>query len=797
MEWLQAAKYNWELNARTSQRIPEGSWNTWIINAGRGFGKDLAASTRIVTLNSGVVTLNSIKVGDTVFAWDGSPTRVVNVYRPAPRQLVQFYFHDESNLISSVEHEWATWTLKERTTWATHNEIPLPKNWITYGSDKQKWSEIYVQNRVKTTQEIIETFEINGAKNHSIPVPKPLLGTRTLDYANYLGYWLARGFPHNAGTLLVPRNQINWFKNSFDEPNGYEIQHSNNETVEFTLSVNNPLREKINKLGVLMNKRIPTEMLTADLNSRLLLLNGLMDSIGENTDSGVRISIASHQLAQDLMKLLRGLGQLPKLEITRDAGYQISWLPLHGYNPFSKFKPKIVGKPLDHHRIITGWRTVDYEPTVCIEVDHPDHLFLAGEELIPTHNTRVGAEAVRYHVNKLGYRAIGLIAPTAADARDTMIDGKGGSSLLEISHPNEKLMYYPTKRKLMWGNGAVGNSYSAEEPERLRGPQNDLIWSDEFASWGNIQDTYDMAMFGLRLGQNPRHIITTTPKPIPFLKELLKDAVPASEMKPGMKAEVVYTRGSTMENSDNLAPQFLETLKKKYEGTRLGRQEIYAELLEDNPNALFNQDNIDKNRVEWVAGGIRRGSRVQFRYIRPQGADRPQTFWSILKDIIVAIDPSMGSNATSDETGMIVMAVDEQDSLFALEDVSGIMTPNEWGRKALQLYLKYDASSVVAEVNQGGELVEHVIRTAQKEMGISRVDYKKVRASKGKISRAEPVGALEEQGRIHHVGDMPKLEDQLVTFQPGYSNSPDRLDAYVWGAYHLVISKEKKGFFIF
>lgn len=411
--------------------------------------------------------------------------------------------------------------------------------------------------------------------------------------------------------------------------------------------------------------------------------------------------------------------------------------------------------------------------------------------------TRIGSEAVRYHVQTQGYRAIGLIAPTAADARDTMIDGKGGSSLLEISPQSEGLIYYPTKRKLVWKNGAVGNSYSAEEPERMRGPQHDLLWSDEFASWANLQETLDMALFGLRLGKNPRHIITTTPKPLAILKQLLKDATPASEMKDGMHSDVVFTTGATMENADNLAPQFLETLKKKYEGTRLGRQEIYAEILDDNPNALFRQDNIDSNRVEWVAGTIRRGSRVQFRYIRPQGAERPQTFWSVLKELVIAVDPALSNEVSSDETGMLVMACDEQNSLFVLEDSSGIMSPNEWGVRALRLYQKYDAEAIVAEVNQGGDLVEHVIRTAEKEMGIGRVTYKKVRASKGKFSRAEPVGALEEQGRIHHVGEMPKLEDQLVTFQPGYQVSPDRLDAYVWGAHHLIIQKEKKGFFIF
>lgn len=410
--------------------------------------------------------------------------------------------------------------------------------------------------------------------------------------------------------------------------------------------------------------------------------------------------------------------------------------------------------------------------------------------------TKVGAETVRHYV-KNGYRSIGLIAPTAADARDTMIDGKGGSSLLEITPPEEKLEYFPTKRRLQWGNGAKGASFSAEEPERLRGPQNDLLWSDEIGSWRYLQETWDMAMFGLRLGDSPKHIITTTPRPLPILKDLVNNAVPANDMKDGMREEIVLTRGSTMDNKDNLAPQFLEQLMKKYEGTRLGRQEIYAEILDDNPNALFRQANIDANRVDWTGTPPKKGKEVSFRYRDPQGAERPQSFKCVLDEVIIAVDPSMSNDKDSDETGIIIMAVDKNSHIYVLEDTSGVLSPNEWAERVLTMYQKYEADAIVAEVNQGGDLVENNIRTAEKEMNVGRVNYKKVRASKGKYSRAEPVGALEEQGRIHHVGDFPKLEEQLVTFQPGYQRSPDRLDAYVWGAHHLVVQREKKGFFIF
>jgi phage terminase large subunit-like protein len=424
-------------------------------------------------------------------------------------------------------------------------------------------------------------------------------------------------------------------------------------------------------------------------------------------------------------------------------------------------------------------------------------LFLAGRG---SGKTRAGAEAVREAVMTHGYSAIGLIAPTAADARDTMIDGKGGSSLLEVSPLNEGLAYYPTKRKLVWSNGAVGNAYSAEEPERLRGPQSDFLWMDELASWRYLQETIDMAAFGHRLGKLPRRVITTTPKPNPILVDIVRGAIPYEEyiQSPNdFPNATVITRGSTMDNADNLAPQFLEELRRKYEGTRLGRQEIYAEILDDNPNALFRQDHIDFNRVDWESGLIRRGHEVEFRYRMSQGTDRPQKFKTVLTEIIVAVDPSMGSEKSNNETGIIVMAVDRNRHLFVIEDASGMMTPNEWGRRVVRLVDKYDADGVVAEVNQGGDLVENVIRSAEKDMDHSRIAYKKVRASKGKYVRAEPVGALEEQGRIHHIDDFPKLEEQLVLFQPNYSASPDRLDAYVWAAHHLAVQREKKPFIIF
>lgn len=326
--------------------------------------------------------------------------------------------------------------------------------------------------------------------------------------------------------------------------------------------------------------------------------------------------------------------------------------------------------------------------------------------------------------------------------------------------------------------------------------------SDELAAWRYLEETWDMAQFGLRLGKHPKHIITTTPRPLPILRELMQDAVPAREMKPGMKEKVVFTKGTTQDNKENLSPEFITDLMKRYEGTRLGRQEIYAEILDDNPNALFTQRDLDLSRVKKTRGFFKPGHEVHLEFDMPQGDERPQKFKITVDELVIAIDPSMSHDLESDETGIVVMAKDyaskkEDGNIYVLEDQSGIYSPNEWARLALNLYQKYNATSIVAEVNQGGDLVEHTIRTVEKEMDIGRVNYKQVRASKGKISRTEPVGALSEQHRLRHVGDLPKLEDQLISFAPGFQRSPDRLDAYVWGAHHLIVQRQKKSFYIF
>lgn len=359
--------------------------------------------------------------------------------------------------------------------------------------------------------------------------------------------------------------------------------------------------------------------------------------------------------------------------------------------------------------------------------------------------TRTGAEQIRDWV-KAGFRYVNLIGPTADDIRDAMIEGESG--ILAICPNDERPQYVPSRRQLIWPSGAISLLFSAEEPDRLRNKQHEKLWMDELAAW-KYRDTFDQAQFGLRLGKMPQSIITTTPRPTALVKEIIADKT------------TIVTRGTTYENRANLAPAFYAKVVTKYEGTRLGRQELNAEVLEDNPGALFHLSNIEKNRVTSLPMDIER--------------------------VVVGVDPAASANENSDETGIVAVAVDKRipPHYYVLEDASGIYTPDGWGKKVVEVARANDSDRVVAEVNNGGDMVEAVIRNVDQN-----IPYKAVRASRGKVVRAEPIAGLYEQNRVHHVGNLSKLEDQMTsfnptTFQPGKDASPDRMDAAVWGLTEL------------
>ena len=295
----------------------------------------------------------------------------------------------------------------------------------------------------------------------------------------------------------------------------------------------------------------------------------------------------------------------------------------------------------------------------------------------------------------------------------------------------------------------MATTYAGDEPDQLRGPQHDGAWADEPAKWKYPTLAWDNMELGLRLGPDPRIVATTTPRPIPLLRELIRDPM------------TVVTRGSTYDNLLNLAPGFIDRVLKKYEGMRLGRQELHAELLEDVPGALWTRELIEASRVP--------------------------VFPSELRRIVVAVDPAVSNGEESNETGIIVAGVAANGHGYVLEDLSGRLSPDGWARQAVRAYHHYRADRIVGEVNNGGDLIENVLRTVDPQ-----VSYRSVHASRGKYLRAEPIAALYEQGRIHHVGQFAELEDQLCSFVPNeFNGSPDRLDAAVWALTELFLEPEE------
>lgn len=346
--------------------------------------------------------------------------------------------------------------------------------------------------------------------------------------------------------------------------------------------------------------------------------------------------------------------------------------------------------------------------------------------------TRTGAEQVRHWVEKENTRLLHLVGRTAADVRDVMVEGESG--ILNISPPWFMPHYEPSKRRLTWPNGARATLFSADEPNLLRGPQAEKAWVDEPAAW-RYAEAFDQLRFGLRLGDNPQIVATTTPRPVKLIRELIEEP------------DTVITRGSTYENRANLSPKALEQLERKYRGTRLGRQELYAVLLLDVPGALWTLALIDRDRV----------------------SEAPD-----LKRIVVAIDPATTATEESSETGIIVGGIGKDDHGYVLDDLTLTGSPHEWASAAIHAFDVWQADRIVIETNQGGDMAEHTLRTIRRDIAI-----KQVRATRGKQTRAEPISAFYEQGLVHHVGAFAELEDQMTTWVPG-DPSPDRMDALVW-----------------
>jgi phage terminase large subunit-like protein len=360
--------------------------------------------------------------------------------------------------------------------------------------------------------------------------------------------------------------------------------------------------------------------------------------------------------------------------------------------------------------------------------------------------TRAGAEWVRRIAKADRHARIALVGETEHDVRSVMIEGASG--LIAVHPRSEGLKWYPTRRRIEWPNGAIAEVFSSENYESLRGPQFTAAWCDELAKWRQAEATFDMLQFGLRLGERPRQVITTTPRPIAFLKKLMADPSTA------------LTRAGTVANALNLSVAFVEQVFARYNGTRIGRQELDGEIVEERADALWTRAGLESCRV----------------------SAPPE-----LTRIVVAIDPPASSKRGADACGIVAAGRAGDGTIYVIEDASlAGATPQGWASRAITLWRKYEADALIAEVNQGGEMVSAVLRSID-----SGVPVTTTRATRGKYHRAEPVSQLYEQGRVKHAGNFPALEDEMCDFGlDGLSSghSPDRLDALVWAVAALTFA---------
>lgn len=358
--------------------------------------------------------------------------------------------------------------------------------------------------------------------------------------------------------------------------------------------------------------------------------------------------------------------------------------------------------------------------------------------------TRAAAEAVRKLVLEGKYKRIALIGGSMTEVRNVMIEGDSG--LLAISNEKDGLMYHKSSGQLMWPNGAIATIYSAEFYDKLRGPQFDFAWLDEVAKFSNPDALFNQLNLALRLGNKPRIIMTTTPRPIKFLKDLIK------------RKDVFVTRGASIENKSNLSQNFLQQLEYM-KGTALEAQELYGEIIEENEHGLWTFDDI---------------------------SNCYKTTDCDFTKIIISVDPSVNSDGIHDETGIVVCALDELNEAYVMADLSLNAPPDKWSKKVAEAYQKYAADYVLFEANQGGDLTKSLLKKINPDIRV-----KSVRATKSKKARALPVYDLYIKKRVHHLKQFRNLEMQMLAFDPK-RKSPDRVDALVWGVTDLLITKSKR-----
>lgn len=586
---------NWLAKAHKHQIPPSGDWwNIWLMLAGRGAGKQLCVDTPIPTPD-GWVRNGDLKAGDKVFDERGQVCTVVQAHPiTMPKTAYRVFFADGSSIDADGDHLWTTLSHRARKQMMRHGVKRVPDDWASY---KQPLVDCHhnvtgmTGAETLTTQEIKETLTrgARGDLNHCIPTTQPLeLPHADLLIDPYLlGSWLGDGsskeqviWGHVDDICLIERHA---------QSLGYETVRKHDQGNTWKVRIVG-LSKQLRQIGVYGNKHVPPAYLRASIDQRLSLLRGLMDTDGYQGKKSCEFCNTNRKLAEAVYELAVSLGEKPVMKESRatlngrDCGekYRVTWR-WNRFNPFLMERKSLrmsapAAQSFKHgHRMIVSVEAIDPKPMRCITVDSPSRLYLAGEAMIPTHNTRTAAEQIGWWAWTEPNTRWLVAAPTSADVRATCFEGDSG--LLGVIPAPLVADYNKAYHELKLINGSLIKGIPASEPERFRGPQFHGCWADELAAWDYLQEAWDQIMFGVRLGQHTRIICTTTPKPKDLIIELV-----------GREGEdVVLTTASTYSNLANLAPSFKKQILQ-YEGTKLGRQEIYAEIIDPEEGGIVRRD---------------------------------------------------------------------------------------------------------------------------------------------------------------------------------------------------------------
>lgn len=792
-------KYDWELNARPSQLIPfdfTNDWSTYVINSGRGWGKGAELDTPIPT-PKGWTTMGQIEAGDKVFDEQGSVcnvTAVTDVYMP--NKAYKIYFSDNTSVVVCDEHQWITWTNRDRKKYQRQdakrkNNNPIgmfPIDWINWSANGERSDSGRFGPTIKTTKDIIDTFYqvANQKANHCIPLCRPLnLSEKQLPIHPYLlGLFYGDGIAAS-GQISCDKKDYESYK-IYLESNGFVVGNlkiyklKNRENYNTGIFKIDGLYKSLRLADCLKTKKILPEYLRASENQRLELVRGLLDTDGSIYKTGdIEFTNTSLDLFNFTYELLISLGQKPTVStrigkyngVFHKKQYRLRFLP-NRFDLFNLTRKLELLKTIhitksqqlrNHYRMIIKYEEVESVPMKCITVDSPNSMYLIGKQMIPTHNTQVGSQWIIYLAEKYPECRIALIGATAGDVLNTLVNGTSG--IINSCPPWNKPKWNPSYQKITFKNGSECEYFSGEKPDRIRGRNFSFCLADELTSWRFPKETWDMLSMALRIGTINRRLVTTTPKNIEKYIELLK--------KDSTWAYV----GSTIENLDNLTDDFRDEIISTYAGTRLGAQELEGEILADDDKALWKRIWIDTGRVK-----IKHGN-DGLPLLNESGMFIPQD--EILPDfisIVLAIDPAVSVNKKSAETAISVAAYGVDGKYYILYADSAKDTPDGWARRTYELYDEYMCDSIIVETNQGGNLVIDNLKKSGRAAPIVEV-----RARRGKLLRAEPIAALYERNQVRHFGKFEKCETQMCNFNQHFNKGLcDIVDSTVYALQALV-----------